>query len=145
MECPRGTRPFIGKSYIILSICYIHRNSTGKSYEFYIKTMKSIGFTYGVPKYITERQNCIGFTYENPITNLYLFTVLDLEDWCSMLSQNWMNFKKASAAIKNNGVLVEFHSFFQFWLNIRAPNLKIQIKWIMVSLLTPLRSLEASK
>ena len=47
----------------------------GKSYEFYIKTMKSIGFTYRIPRYITDRQNYIGFTYNLPITYLYLFTV----------------------------------------------------------------------
>ena len=47
----------------------------GKSYEFYIKTMKSIGFTYRIPRYITDRQNYIGFTYKSPITYLYLFTV----------------------------------------------------------------------
>ena len=47
----------------------------GKSYEFYIKTMKSIGFTYRIPRYITDRQNYIGFTYKSPMTYLYLFTV----------------------------------------------------------------------
>ena len=65
----------IGKSYVILSIRYIHRNSMGKSYEFYIKTMKSIGFTYRVPRYTTDGQNYIGFTYKSLITYLYLFTV----------------------------------------------------------------------
>ena len=40
--------------------------------------MKSIGFTYRIPKYITDRQNYIGFTYKNPITYLYLFTVNSL-------------------------------------------------------------------
>ena len=47
----------------------------GKSYEFYIKTMKSIGFTSRIPRYITDRQNYIGFTYKSPITCLYLFTL----------------------------------------------------------------------
>ena len=47
----------------------------GKSYEFYIKTMKSIGFTYRIPRYITDRQNDIGFTYISPINVLYLFTM----------------------------------------------------------------------
>ena len=43
----------ICKSYVILSIRYIPRNS--------------IGFTYRIPKYITDRQNYIGFTYNLPI------------------------------------------------------------------------------
>ena len=47
----------------------------GKSYEFYRKTMKSIGFTYRIPRYTTDGQNYIGFTYKSPITYLYLFTV----------------------------------------------------------------------
>ena len=46
-----------------------------KPYEFCIKTMKSIGFTYRIPRYITDRQNYIGFTYKSPINLLYLFTV----------------------------------------------------------------------
>ena len=50
----------------------------GKSYKFYIKTMKSIGFTYKIPRYIKDRQNYIGFTYKSPITYLYLFTVRSL-------------------------------------------------------------------
>ena len=50
----------------------------GKFYEFYIKTMKSIGFTYRIPRYIMGRQNYIGFTYKSPITYLYLFTVFRL-------------------------------------------------------------------
>ena len=37
--------------------------------------MNSIGFTYRIPRYITDRQNYIGFTYKHPITYLYLFTV----------------------------------------------------------------------
>ena len=58
-----------------MSIRYIPRYSIGKSYEFYIKTMKSIGFIYRIPMYITDRQNYIGFTHKSPITYLYLFTV----------------------------------------------------------------------
>ena len=38
-------------------------------------TMESIGFTYRIPRYITDRQNYIGFTYKSPINLLYLFTV----------------------------------------------------------------------
>ena len=53
--------------------------------------------------------------------------------------------QKPSEAIKNDGFLVEFHSFFQFRLNIRAPNLKIQNKWIMAHLLTHKKPLGASK
>ena len=68
MECPRGTRPFIGKSYIILSICYIPRNSIGKSYRFHSFYIEFIGFTYGIPRYIKDRQNYIGFTYKSPIS-----------------------------------------------------------------------------
>ena len=34
--------------------------------------MKSIGFTYRIPRYITDRQNYIGFTYKSPITYIYL-------------------------------------------------------------------------
>ena len=63
----------MGKSYVILSI---HYNSMGKSYEFYIKTMKSIGFVHRITRYKTDRQNYIGFTYKTPITYLYLFTVI---------------------------------------------------------------------
>ena len=29
--------------------------------------MKSIGFTYRIPRYIPERQNWIGFTYNLPL------------------------------------------------------------------------------
>ena len=65
----------MGKSYVIFSICYIPGYSMGKSYEFCIKTMKSIGFTCRIPRYITDRQNYIGFTYKSPIAYLYLFTV----------------------------------------------------------------------
>ena len=75
-------RTFIDKSYVILSIRYIPWNSIGKSYEFHGKTMKSIGFTYRIPKYITDRQNYIGFTYRSPITYLYLFTVLFKKSIC---------------------------------------------------------------
>ena len=35
-----------------------------------------IGFTHGIPRYIVDRQNYIGFTYKSPITYLYLFTVM---------------------------------------------------------------------
>ena len=37
--------------------------------------VKFIGFTHGIPRYITDRQNYIGFTYKSPLTYLYLFTV----------------------------------------------------------------------
>ena len=30
-----------------------------------------------------------------------------------------------------------FLKFIQFWLNIRAPNLQIQVQWIMAHILTP--------
>ena len=67
-------RTFISKSYVILSIRYIPRNSIGfiNRIPRYITdrllyTMNSIGFTYRIPKYITDRQNYIGFTYNLPI------------------------------------------------------------------------------
>ena len=44
-----------------MSIRYILRNSIGKSYR--------------IPRYIRDRQNYIGFTYNLPITYLYLFSV----------------------------------------------------------------------
>ena len=34
--------------------------------------MKSIGFAYRIPRYITDRQNYIGFTYKSPINLLYV-------------------------------------------------------------------------
>ena len=37
--------------------------------------MESIGFTYRIPRYYTDRQNYIEFTYKSPINLLYLFTV----------------------------------------------------------------------
>ena len=49
---------FIGKSYVILSTCYIPRNS--------------IGFTNRISRYIMDRQNYIGFTNKSPINLLYL-------------------------------------------------------------------------
>ena len=52
----------------------------GKSYEFYIETMKSIGFIYRIPRYITDRRNYIGFTYKSPITYLHFFTVQALKN-----------------------------------------------------------------
>ena len=66
---------FVGKSYMILSIRFIPRNSIGKSYRFHSFYIEFIGFTLGIPRYITDRQNYIGFTYKSPITYLYLFTV----------------------------------------------------------------------
>ena len=50
-------------------------NSIGKSYRFHSFYIEFIGFIYGIPRYITDRQNYIGFTYKSPITYLYLFTV----------------------------------------------------------------------
>ena len=41
--------------------------------------MKSIGFTYRIPRNITDRQNYIGFTYKSPITYLYLFRVYEIK------------------------------------------------------------------
>jgi hypothetical protein len=58
-----------------MSIRYVPRNSIGKSYGIYKYTMESIGFTYRIPRYITDRQNYIGFTHKSPINLLYLFTV----------------------------------------------------------------------
>ena len=63
----------------------------GKSYEFYIKTIKSIGSTYGIPK-LTDRHNYIGFTYKSPITYLYLFTVFVIvlyERWYQNISPTY--------------------------------------------------------
>ena len=54
---------FICKSYVILSIRYIPRNSVGKSYWFCSFYIEFIGFTHGIPRYITDRQNYKGFTY----------------------------------------------------------------------------------
>ena len=61
----------------------------GKSYEFYIKTMKSIGFTYRIPRYITDRQNYIGFTYKGLVTYLYLFIYLqcNVKLFCQSLTK----------------------------------------------------------
>ena len=58
-----------------MSIRFIPRNSIGKSYRFHSFYIEFIGFTYGIPRYITDRQNYIGFTYKSPITYLFLFTV----------------------------------------------------------------------
>ena len=41
--------------------------------------MKSIGFTYRIPRNIMDRQNYRGFTYKSPITYLYLFTVYEIK------------------------------------------------------------------
>ena len=69
---------FICKSYVTLSIRYIPRNSINlpiellgiKQIDCYIPK-DSTGFTDRIPKYITGRQNYIGFTYNLPITYLY--------------------------------------------------------------------------
>ena len=58
-----------------MSICYIPRNSVGKCYRFHSFYIEFIGFTYGIPRYVTDSQNYIGCTYKSPITYLYLFTV----------------------------------------------------------------------
>ena len=59
-----------------MSIRYIPRNS--------------IGFTCRIPKYITGRQNYIGFTYNLPITYLYLFTVCT---FCALPSNKYLIMK----------------------------------------------------
>ena len=71
---------------------------------------------------------------------------LDLEDWCSNIEPNLNELQKTFRSHKNDRFLVEFHSFFQFWLNSRAPNLQIHVQWIMGHLLTPKKQpLGASK
>ena len=40
--------------------------------------MKFIGFAYRIARYVTDRQNYAGFTYNSPITYLYLFTVYSI-------------------------------------------------------------------
>ena len=51
----------ICKSYVILSIRYIPRKSIDKSYR--------------IPRYVTDRQNYIGFTYRNYICTYNYITV----------------------------------------------------------------------
>ena len=41
----------------------------------YIRSIQFLWFTYRISRYITNRQNYIGFTYRSPIILLYLFTV----------------------------------------------------------------------
>ena len=51
----------------------VPRNCIGKSG--FIVHIEFIGFTNEIPRYITDTQNHIGFTYKSLITCLYLLTV----------------------------------------------------------------------
>ena len=52
---------------------------------------------------------------------------LDLEDWCSNIGSNLNELQKTFRSHKKWQILVEFHIFFQIWLNIRAPNFQTQV------------------
>ena len=97
--------------------------------------MKSIGFTYRIPRYITDRQNYIGFTYKSPITYLYLFTVIDLTSFLHKM------FLKIKHPFADNCMVLTLSSiennFFGNLLKKKIPvpmyleNLKVKIwKWL---------------
>ena len=69
-------------------------NSISKFYRFHSFYIEFIGFTHGIPRYITDRQNNIGFTYKSAITYPYLFTVsLYVSRLATMLSLGSINIR----------------------------------------------------
>ena len=71
------------KSYVILSIRYIPRNSIGTSYRLQSIYIDSIWCTYRIHRYITDRQNYIGFTNKSPINLLYLVIFINCLSICA--------------------------------------------------------------
>ena len=70
---------------------------------------------------------------------------LNLEVWCSNIEPKLNELQKTLRSYQKWLIFGRVSQFFQFWLNIRAPNLQIQVQWIMTHLLTPKRPLGASK